>query len=171
MSVADLEAKAESVAGTATKEEKGTMLLWLHVLGEAFAGELLQRLIPLRYDTEHRLEGVPRERGTLICEMKVEEDMANGYNNMHGGCSAYLVDVCTSVCLTAFSPSHVSLSLQLEYHQPIPVGTTIEIVSTTRALGRRVLSAGCEIIHKEKRTLLVSGSHVKMPPSQLPSKL
>ncbi|KAG8837247.1 hypothetical protein FRB91_008183 [Serendipita sp. 411] len=93
MPVADLEAKAKGVAGTATREEKETVFLWLHGLSRGFSGELLQRVIPIRYDTEHGREGVQRESGTLVCEMTVEEDMANGYNNMHGGCSAYLVDV------------------------------------------------------------------------------
>lgn len=146
-------------------------------MSKGFAGSIVERITPVRYDVALVADGTTstdpnvadasaRTRGaTLVCDLVIGDDMLNGYKSLHGGAAAFLVDVCTSVALSAFSNGHVSVNLNVDYHQPIPLGTKIEIISTTRALGRRILSTRCEFLHKEKRTLLLSGTHTKMPPS------
>ncbi|KZT37523.1 hypothetical protein SISSUDRAFT_1106590 [Sistotremastrum suecicum HHB10207 ss-3] len=98
-------------------------------------------------------EGQSRRRATVICECTVEQDMVNGAGNMHGGCTGYLMDICTSFPIAAatknkdgsYGTSGVSQSLNIVYHAPAPVGTQLRIVSSTVAVGGRVMTARCEV--------------------------
>ncbi|KAG8863806.1 hypothetical protein FRB96_007643 [Tulasnella sp. 330] len=100
-----------------------------------------------------------------VYELKVERDMCNPTGNFHGGCVAYLVDVCTSVsyCLhDDWDCNHVSMSLETLYHAPAVEGSTIRIVCTLTAMGGRVGTSRCEIWGKEHGKLVASASHMKM---------
>lgn len=170
---------AAQIAGCATDAQKETVILWFQLVSQGFSGSIVERIKPIRYDVvladsttstgPSVADASVRGKGaTLVCDLTIEDDMLNGYKSLHGGAAAFLADVCTSFALAALSGSNgnVSVNLNLDYHQPVPVGTTIEIISTTQAVGKRLLSTRCEFRHKEKRTLLISGSHTKMSPSK-----
>ena len=72
--------------------------------------------------------------------------MVNAGGSMHGGCSAYLVDICTSLALAAAGkPGTVSQAIDMVYHAPAPLGCRIRVVNWTITLGARVSSARCEV--------------------------
>lgn len=75
-------------------------------------------------------------------------DMVNAGGSMHGGCSAYLVDICTSLALAAAGkPGTVSQAIDMVYHAPAPLGCRIRIVNLTITLGARISSARCEVCY------------------------
>ncbi|KAH8678339.1 HotDog domain-containing protein [Xylariales sp. PMI_506] len=78
-------------------------------------------------------------------------DHANGLNNMHGGCTATLFDLCTSMPLHFVSrPGFwqymgVSRTLNCTYLRPIPVGTTVDIECTLMQVGKKLATVRGEM--------------------------
>jgi len=113
--------------------------------------------------------------GRIVIETEVSEDMLNGGGHIHGGCSAFLIDMCSSLAITVLSlgttgkplPS-VSQSLNVVYHSPAGLGETIRLVNTSLTLGARAQSARTEIWNVTKHRLVASGVHIKMQPSPPP---
>ncbi|KAJ3853916.1 hypothetical protein EV368DRAFT_63692 [Lentinula lateritia] len=74
---------------------------------------------------------------TLVCEVDVYPDMANNYHILHGGCTAFLIDMCSSLAVVALimtmnsKPTEVASfppefnwltqTLNVVYHSPSPV--------------------------------------------------
>ncbi|KAI0053807.1 Thioesterase/thiol ester dehydrase-isomerase, partial [Auriscalpium vulgare] len=108
----------------------------------------------------------------VVCELFVEEDMLNISGNMHGGCAAYLVDICSTLPIAAYNAdgrSGVSQIINMIYHAPAKLGAKLKIISTTIAVGGRTMSARCEIWDATNQRLVASGIQVKMDAS--PAKL
>ncbi|KAH9927336.1 uncharacterized protein B0H18DRAFT_1004164 [Fomitopsis serialis] len=100
----------------------------------------------------------------VVYETTVTKDMCNAHDMMHGGCSAYLVDCCTSIALVVMglatgSPVDlVSQSLTTTYH------AGAKLFQHHTASGKRAVTARAE-------RLAVTGNHVKMVPSKSDFKL
>jgi len=111
--------------------------------------------------------------GRVVLELIVDEDMLNILGSMHGGCSAYLVDICTTMAISAFRHSsmdgnrglNVSQTLNIIYHSPAALDDKLRIVNTTMTVGGRAMSARCEIWNETHHRLVVTGSHLMMRPS------
>ncbi|KAN0097148.1 HotDog domain containing protein [Tylopilus felleus] len=107
--------------------------------------------------------------GRVVGEITVQEDMLNGRGTIHGACSALLIDNCSSMPIallnlatTGTGDLGVSQSLNILYHAPAVPNDRLRIISTTIALGSRVLSARCEIWNVTEHRLVASGVHTKM---------
>ncbi|KAF8510463.1 HotDog domain-containing protein [Hysterangium stoloniferum] len=132
-----------------------------------FADDIGRR-IKITEITVKPMENAPKKReGVVVCEIEVDEGMVNGGGNLHGGCSAYLIDMCTSLPIAAVSGGYagVSQSLNMLYHAPAPVGTPLRIISKSIAVGARAMSSRGEIWDTKNSRLVASGVHVKMMPS------
>lgn len=111
-----------------------------------------------------------KKHARIVFELVVQKGMTNPLNSIHGGCAAYLVDVCSSVALSLLSIATngpvelVSQSLNMVYHAGAPVGSKLEIVNVTTSSGSRVVSARTEIWDATHRRLVASGTHIKMKP-------
>ncbi|KAH8112374.1 hypothetical protein DFH11DRAFT_1785422 [Phellopilus nigrolimitatus] len=118
---------------------------------------------------------------TVLAEVVVDKSMVNGNGMMHGGCIAYLIDKlrvppCGSTPLVVLGLLRgrngvgVTQALNILYHAPAPIadpkfrGTTLEIVSTSLALGGRSMTARCEIFDKSTGRLVASAFINKMEP-------
>ncbi|KAF8885788.1 hypothetical protein BD779DRAFT_658574 [Infundibulicybe gibba] len=113
-----------------------------------------------------------KDEARVVCEITVQEDMLNGGGNIHGGCSAFLIDLCSTLSLTALMLSstgsvfpNVSQSLNVVYHSPAGLGDKLRLVNTTMTVGARALSARTEIWNVTHHRLVASGVHIKMQPS------
>lgn len=168
--------QAKDVGGNASQDTKAyitRMLSTLSTSRKSFAVDIGGRLVVTDISILKKSEEPSKLEGRVVCEITVDEDMINFGGNLHGGCSAYLVDVCTSLPIAALSSASggqswggVSQALDVVFHSPASVGDRLRIVSTTMTLGSRSMTARCEIWNASKHRLVASGVHIKMEPSQ-----
>ncbi|ETW77036.1 hypothetical protein HETIRDRAFT_326442 [Heterobasidion irregulare TC 32-1] len=113
-----------------------------------------------------------RLEATTVCEVVVGKDMLNGAGMMHGGCIAYLIDNTPLLVLGLMENVNgvgVTQGLNVTYHAPAPLGTCLRIVSTSVTLGKRVMTARCEVTDKASGRMVASALLSKMQP--IPNKL
>ncbi|KAJ7778475.1 HotDog domain-containing protein [Mycena metata] len=135
-----------------------------------FGDSILSGLVVTEASVQPKAEEPLKEEGRIVCEITVTEDMLNGGGNIHGGCSAFLIDVCSTLCLMVYKPGmHVSQSLNIVYHSPATLGEKLRIVNTSMTVGARAMSARTEArnaILLSCHRLVASGVHIKMQPSE-----
>ncbi|KAJ7817864.1 HotDog domain-containing protein [Mycena olivaceomarginata] len=149
-------------------------LSFSHVLGiesnavkSGFGDSIVEQLLVTHASVQNNSEDPTKKEGRVVCELVVTEEMLNGGGNIHGGCSALLIDMCSSLCLMVYQRGmHVSQSLNIVYHSPATLGETLRIVNTTITVGARAMSARTEIWSATKHRLVASGVHIKMRPSK-----
>ncbi|KAJ7353557.1 HotDog domain-containing protein [Mycena albidolilacea] len=132
-----------------------------------FGDSIIRGLVITHASVDNKAEEPLKKEGKVVCELTVTEEMLNGGGNVHGGCSAFLIDICSTLCLMAFNSeiNTVSQSLNIVYHSPATLGETLRIVNTTMTVGARAMSARTEIWNATKHRLVASGVHIKMQPS------
>ncbi|EJD05257.1 uncharacterized protein FOMMEDRAFT_105485 [Fomitiporia mediterranea MF3/22] len=173
------EERYKEIAGNASDHVKQALAIGLNVFmggGRGFADAIGGRLRIVSADVFRKADEPEKLEGKVVCEIDVEQDMVNGGGNVHGGCSAYLIDLCSTLPIIALSQSTerggnggVSQVIDVVYHSPARIGDRLRIVSTTMSLGTRAMSARCEIWNKTHHRLVATGVHIKMDPS--PAKL
>ncbi|KAG9126129.1 hypothetical protein FRC07_004777 [Ceratobasidium sp. 392] len=115
-----------------------------------------------------------KSRSTVVCTILVKEDMLNLLGTLHGGCTAFLIDACTSIALSIlpkgvknpddwWGKMAVSQALNVMYHTPARTGATLKIVSETVVAGGRAGTIRCEIWDSTNNVLVATGTHTKMP--------
>ncbi|GAA5825270.1 hypothetical protein JCM10212_005677 [Sporobolomyces blumeae] len=116
-------------------------------------------------------------QSTVACEIRVEDDMVNMAGNLHGGCGAWLVDVCSSLALLALSgnarwtTSGVSTNLNLSYLVAAPSGTKLRLVTKVLQFGRVTSLLETRIENAETGKLLTVGWHTKQDQYRPEAKL
>ncbi|KAJ7682938.1 HotDog domain-containing protein [Mycena rosella] len=132
----------------------------------AFGDDITARMVVTHASVQDKADEPHKKEGRVVCELVVTEDMLNGGGSVHGGCSAFLIDMCSTLSLIIFShvPS-VSQSLNIVYHSPAGLGEKLRIVNTTMTVGARAMSARTEIWNDTHHRLVASGVHIKMQPS------
>ncbi|EAU82753.1 hypothetical protein CC1G_10658 [Coprinopsis cinerea okayama7 len=143
--------------------------------GPLFGEEIQKRLVVTEVSILQKAEEPLKQEGRVVLETDVAEDMLNGGGNIHGGCSAFLIDICSTLALIALgivnnskSTRSVSQSLNVVYHSPASLGDRIRIVNQTLTLGARAQSVRTEIWNVTHHRLVSSGTHIKMVPSPPP---
>ncbi|CAO3591312.1 unnamed protein product [Absidia cylindrospora] len=82
--------------------------------------------------------------GRLVWEMEVRESHCNQLGNLHGGCVATLIDVCTSFATlvhegkTKWKTMGVSTDLSVSYILGVPAGETIQIECNVQRVGKNL---------------------------------
>ncbi|KAF8183839.1 HotDog domain-containing protein [Mycena galopus ATCC 62051] len=112
----------------------------------AFGDSIIRALVVTHASLEGKAEEPLKKEGRVVCELTVTEEMLNGGGNIHGGCSAFLIDTCSTLSLMAFNSNvnHVSQALNIVYHSPATLGERLRIVNTTMTVGARAMSARTE---------------------------
>ncbi|KAG5724081.1 Acyl-coenzyme A thioesterase 13 [Termitomyces sp. T112] len=149
----------------------------VNTTGLTFGAHIVKRIQVTEVSVLPKAEEPSKTEGRVVCELTVEEDMLNGGGTIHGGCSAFLIDICSSMSITMLRLAtsnedefSVSQSLNMVYHSPAGLGDRIRLVNTTLTIGGRVLSARTEIWNVTHHRLVSSGVHIKMKPSAGPTK-
>ncbi|KAF5333617.1 hypothetical protein D9611_002767 [Ephemerocybe angulata] len=144
--------------------------------GPLFGEAIQDRLRVTEVSINQKAEAPKKLEGRVVIETIIEEDMLNGGGNIHGGCSAFLIDICSTLALAALSLATtqklaftVSQSLNVVYHSPAGLGDHIRIVNQTLTLGARAQSVRSEIWSVTHGRLVASGTHIKLQPSSPPS--
>uniref|UniRef100_A0A8H7XUL4 Thioesterase domain-containing protein n=1 Tax=Psilocybe cubensis TaxID=181762 RepID=A0A8H7XUL4_PSICU len=118
-------------------------------------------------NVNRKMERQGRLEATTTAEIEVTKHMLNGAGMLHGGCVAYLIDNTPLVVLGLIQDANgvgVTQSMNVLFHSPAPRGTILQIVSTSIALGGRVMSSRCEIIDKKSGRMIASAFLSKMQP-------
>ncbi|KZV64571.1 Thioesterase/thiol ester dehydrase-isomerase [Peniophora sp. CONT] len=134
-----------------------------------FAQSVVRRMSITEVSLVSKSEAPSRTESRVVCELPVASDMANAGHIMHGGCTGYLVDVCSTLALAAAGASaysNVTQSLNVVYHAPAPVGHRIRVINWSVAVGSRIMSARTEIWDIDDERLVATGTHIKMKPSR-----
>lgn len=157
--------------GTASEAEKQVLITalvnWMRK-ASWFAGTIGQRLKVVRVDTSTSPDGNQKKKTAEVeCEVVVEEDMVNAFDTLHGGCSSFLIDVCTTLPLIVLSDEKwgsggITQGLNVVFHAPARAGSTLQIKSSSVAVGGRSATARCEIWDKKRQALIASGTNIKM---------
>lgn len=101
--------------------------------------------------------------GKVICEMKVEEQHTNKLGTLHGGLTATLVDVISTVALmcTERGAPGVSVDLNITYMAPAKIGEDILITAHILKQGRTLAFASVDLTSKATGKLIAQGRHTK----------
>ncbi|CDO70334.1 hypothetical protein BN946_scf184843.g23 [Trametes cinnabarina] len=116
-----------------------------------------------------------RTQVRAVFHIDLGPDMLNPAGNMHGGCTMFLIDVCSSIALVALGVAthknarFVSQTLNTVFHAPAMGNARLRIVNDTVSFGARTVSARTEIWDITNKRLVATGVHNQMPPS--PPKL
>ncbi|KII94715.1 hypothetical protein PLICRDRAFT_33528 [Plicaturopsis crispa FD-325 SS-3] len=163
---------ATKIPGNATlpvKEHIARTLDYARAGESGFALSILKRLEVIDISIVPKAGEPSMRESRVIFELDVTEDMANSNDYIHGGCSAYLIDVCSTMAGHAFaksiagddvSPSTVSQAIELVYHAPALLGDRLRVVNSTITAGGRSLSARSEIWNATRHRLVTTGVHL-----------
>jgi acyl-coenzyme A thioesterase 13 len=138
-------------------------------------GESIQKRLRITEVSLKQKDDEPKKPEVrAVVELDVTEDMLNAAHTLHGGCSAFLVDICSSFAIHAFQiinaegatdhPIPVSQSLNMIYHAPASLGDRLRVINTTLTIGSRAFTARTEIWSETHHRLVASGTHVKLIP-------
>lgn len=101
--------------------------------------------------------------GKVVCEMKVEEQHTNKMGTLHGGMTATLVDVISSLALlcTERGTGGVSVDMNITYISPAKMGEDILITAHVLKEGRSLSFASVDLTNKATGKLIAQGRHTK----------
>ncbi|KAF7289912.1 4HBT domain-containing protein [Mycena indigotica] len=112
-----------------------------------------------------------RMEAVTVAEVTITKSMLNGAGMLHGGCVTYLIDNCASTPLVALGLMSgtngvgVTQGMNVLFHAPAPIGTTLRISSSSISMGGRVMAARCEITDKTSGRVVASAFLNKMQPN------
>ncbi|KAG2361453.1 HotDog domain-containing protein [Suillus spraguei] len=165
---------ASQIEGNASLDIKHSLLAALQYMRLSHASpEFASRLQLTEVSILSKTEEPEKLEGRVVLQIIVDEGMLNGAENVHGGCTAMMIDICSTMPIYVFGASTtghgvfgVSQSLNIVYHSPALLGDKLRIVSTTLAVGSRALSSRCEVWNVTRHRLVASATHIKMVPSE-----
>ncbi|KAM9100136.1 acyl-coenzyme A thioesterase 13 isoform X1 [Sarcophilus harrisii] len=101
--------------------------------------------------------------GKVVCEMKVEEQHTNRMGTLHGGLTATLVDVVSTVALmnTESGKPGVSVDMNITYLSPAKIGEEILIAAHILKQGKTLAFASVDLTNKTTGKLVAQGRHTK----------
>ncbi|KAF9534660.1 hypothetical protein CPB83DRAFT_755298 [Crepidotus variabilis] len=85
------------------------------------------------------------------CEILVYKDMCNVFGTLHGGCAAYMTDICSTSSIVALGivngvdATGVSQAMNLIWHKAVKTGAKLRIVSNTISQEGRIRVCRCEV--------------------------
>jgi len=172
----EAEVQLRKIAGNGSRAEKYAAVKWMWLFNrhlDSFAAPIGRRTQITEVSVLRKAEEPEKLEGRVVCELVVERDMLNGGERLHGGCSMFLIDICSTLPLSvlrehqsaANNAGGVSQSINTIFHSPADLGDKLRIVSTTMALGGRIMSSACEIWNVTHHRLVASGVQLKMHPS------
>jgi len=102
--------------------------------------------------------------GSLTGVMKVEKEDSNRGGFLHGGMTAFLVDVLSTGALMTHPkspPPGVSVNINLSYMKAAPIGEEILIKASTDKVGGRLAFLSVNIFNKKTGDIVATASHTK----------
>lgn len=165
----------EQVSGNASLELKRELLrLWTlrQVDPNHFASPIGARVDIVEISVVPKREDPQAMEAKIVSEIDVVPGMLNQLGGTHGGCIAYLIDICTgtpAVVLELYQGKKpvqypLSQSLAVQFLGPSKLGDRLRFVSTTVVVGGRIRTLHCEVWAVNRHRLVATGTHVKLDP-------
>ncbi|XP_029370313.1 acyl-coenzyme A thioesterase 13 [Echeneis naucrates] len=101
--------------------------------------------------------------GKVVCEMRVEEEHTNRGGTLHGGLTATLVDVISTMAIMyseAGAPG-VSVDMNITYMNAAKMGEDVLITAQVLKEGRTLAFATVDLTSKATGKLIAQGRHTK----------
>ncbi|XP_020510998.1 acyl-coenzyme A thioesterase 13 [Labrus bergylta] len=101
--------------------------------------------------------------GKLVCEMRVEEEHTNRGGTLHGGLTATLVDVISTVAIlnTERAAPGVSVDMNITYMSAAKIGEDVLITAQVLKQGRTLAFASVDLTNKATGKIIAQGRHTK----------
>ncbi|XP_073487263.1 acyl-coenzyme A thioesterase 13 [Aquarana catesbeiana] len=111
----------------------------------------------------NKLQIVSASPGKLVCEMKVDEDHTNRGGTLHGGLTATLVDMVSTVALlnTDRGAPGVSVDMNITYMNAAKIGESILITAQVLKQGKTLAFATVDLVNKDTGKIIAQGRHTK----------
>ncbi|KAI8977191.1 HotDog domain-containing protein [Mycotypha africana] len=109
---------------------------------------------------------VGAEPDKLIWEFKVKEVHCNRLGNLHGGCAATLIDICSSFAVLTNSGKArwnligVSTDLSVSYLKGVPAETMIRLECEVQRVGKTLANIFTKV-YNDQGQVCYTGSHTK----------
>lgn len=134
--------------------------------GRQFLEMLVKRVAASGFDkrTLSKLKIVSGGEGKCVAELKVEEEHQNTGGTLHGGMTATMVDIVSTLALMTNekNPSPgVSVDLHVSYLKAAKLGEEILVEASTVKAGRNLAFLHVDIKNKATGDLIATGSHTK----------
>ncbi|XP_022801413.1 acyl-coenzyme A thioesterase 13-like [Stylophora pistillata] len=109
-----------------------------------------------------KIELLSMSKGKASFKMKVEESHQNPMGNLHGGMTATLIDMLTTIVITTLPPHKVaaSVDLSISYLRPAPVGEDVIINTEVIKMGRTLAFTAAELLNKDGK-LVAKARHTQ----------
>ncbi|XP_077446409.1 acyl-coenzyme A thioesterase 13 [Stigmatopora argus] len=110
-----------------------------------------------------KVEVVSAAPGKVVCEMKVEKEHTNGYGTLHGGLTATLVDVISTMALmnTERGAPGVSVDMNITYMNAAKMGEDVLITAQVLKQGRTLAFSTVDLTSKASGKMIAQGRHTK----------
>lgn len=101
--------------------------------------------------------------GKVVCEMRVEEEHANRGGTLHGGLTATLVDIISTLAIMQSErrAPGVSVDMNITYMNAAKMGEDILITAQVLKQGRTLAFATVDLTSKATGKLIAQGRHTK----------
>uniref|UniRef100_A0A1A7YT11 Acyl-coenzyme A thioesterase 13 n=1 Tax=Iconisemion striatum TaxID=60296 RepID=A0A1A7YT11_9TELE len=101
--------------------------------------------------------------GKVVCEMRVDEEHTNRGGTLHGGLTATLVDVISTMAImnTERGAPGVSVDMNITYMNAAKLGEDVLITAQVLKQGRTLAFATVDLTSKATGKLIAQGRHTK----------
>ncbi|XP_057297149.1 acyl-coenzyme A thioesterase 13-like [Hydractinia symbiolongicarpus] len=102
------------------------------------------------------------DNGKAKFQWTVDESQVNGLKTLHGGFTAFIVDVTTTVMLITLGKNRpgVSIELNVSYMKPARIGEVVTLETECKKLGSSLAFTEA-VIKNSKGDLLATAKHTK----------
>ncbi|OJJ82382.1 PaaI family thioesterase [Aspergillus glaucus CBS 516.65] len=113
---------------------------------------------------ESATKGPPPQVSYLLT---IPQNLCNYMGNLHGGCTATLIDILSTTILLGmsrpgvFALGGVSRHLKTTYLRPVPQGTEVRLTCTLVQMGKRLAFLRADISRVDNGDICVLGEHEK----------
>ncbi|XP_005159692.2 acyl-coenzyme A thioesterase 13 isoform X1 [Danio rerio] len=110
-----------------------------------------------------KVEVLSAAPGKVVCEMKVEEQHTNRGGTLHGGMTATLVDMISTMAImySERGAPGVSVDMNITYMNAAKIGEDILITAQVLKQGRTLAFATVDLTNKANGKLIAQGRHTK----------
>ncbi|XP_058474780.1 acyl-coenzyme A thioesterase 13 [Solea solea] len=110
-----------------------------------------------------KVDVVSASPGKVVCEMRVEEEHTNHGGTLHGGLTATLVDVISTVAImySDRGAPGVSVDMNITYMNAAKIGEDVLITAQVLKQGRTLAFATVDLTNKATGKPIAQGRHTK----------